>query len=63
MGEYVTKHVPKYIFIHTAHVVHGKTEAVVVVNPTPKPVRASISAPGIRFQKEFSPFEVYVFKY
>jgi hypothetical protein len=54
---------PSDVGLDAAHVVHGKTEAVVVVNPTPKPVRASISAPGIRFQKEFSPFEVYVFKY
>jgi hypothetical protein len=39
---------------------HGKAKFVVVVNPTPKPVRATISTPLRRFEREFAPLEVHI---
>ncbi|MEJ7615349.1 MAG: hypothetical protein SQA66_17125, partial [Candidatus Fervidibacter sacchari] len=42
---------------------HGKAKFLVVVNPTSKPVRATISTPLNRFEKEFAPFEVHIARF
>ena len=54
---------PADVTLDAVWIEHGKAKFVVIVNPTSKPVRAAISTPLKRFEKEFAPFEVHIVQF